>query len=128
IRLLVTYFLKKFAQHQKQAPKSISPGALSALEQYAWPGNVRELENVIQRALVVAKGEVIVLTDLPPELVANRAMPPGSAPPSESLLTSTASTPAKPGPGNSGLDLPALVQGLFSWARQDSQRKLIAAV
>src|SRR5437764_7604938 len=71
LRLLVNYFLKKFAQHQKQAVKSISPQALAALEQYAWPGNVRELENVIQRALVVAKGEVIVLTDLPPELLAN---------------------------------------------------------
>src|SRR5881397_1329146 len=60
VRLLVNYFLKKFAQHQKQASKSISPQALAALEQYSWPGNVRELENVIQRALVVAKGEVIV--------------------------------------------------------------------
>src|SRR5881396_2908698 len=45
IRLLVTYFLNKFAQHQKQAVKSISPNALAALEQYSWPGNVRELEN-----------------------------------------------------------------------------------
>src|SRR5437588_9607322 len=36
IRLLVTYFLKKFAQHQKQPLKSISPSALGALEQYPW--------------------------------------------------------------------------------------------
>src|SRR3989440_7465383 len=79
IRWLVNYFLKKFAQHQKQALKSMSPSALGALEQYSWPGNVRELENVIQRALVVAKGEVIVLTDLPPELLNNRPPIPLSA-------------------------------------------------
>src|SRR6266436_6741303 len=72
IRLLVSYFFKKFAQHQKQAPKSISPHALAALEKYAWPGNVRELENIIQRALVIAKGDVILPNDLPPELQPNR--------------------------------------------------------
>src|SRR3989449_6207174 len=72
IRLLVNYFLKKFAQHQKQAVKSISPNALAALEQYSWPGNVRELENIIQRALVIAKGDVIVPNDLPVELQPNR--------------------------------------------------------
>src|SRR6266481_8778127 len=63
IRLLVNYFLKKFAKHQKQSLKSISPPALAALERYAWPGNVRELENVIQRALVIANGDVILPND-----------------------------------------------------------------
>src|SRR5439155_3203057 len=126
IRLLVNYFLKKFAQHQKQAVKSISPNALAALEQYSWPGNVRELENVIQRALVVAKGEVIVLTDLPSELVANRPPvgPNTAAPPAEA--SAAASTmPAGP---NAGLDLASLVRGLFQWARRESQLKLIPAV
>src|SRR3954454_11984839 len=69
IRLLVNYFLKKFAKHQKQLLKSISPQALAALEKYHWPGNVRELENVIRRALVVAKGDAILLSDLPQEIV-----------------------------------------------------------
>src|SRR6476619_6049292 len=56
IRLLVNYFLRKFAQAQKQQPKSISPECLDFLERYHWPGNVRELENIVQRAIVVAKG------------------------------------------------------------------------
>src|SRR3954467_12425343 len=60
IRWLVNYFLKKFPQNQKQALKSISPHALAALEQYSWPGNVRELENVVQRATVITKGDVIL--------------------------------------------------------------------
>src|SRR5881296_1626843 len=69
IRLLVNYFLKKFAQAQNQRPKSIAPEVIRILEQYHWPGNVRELENVIQRATVVAKGDVILLNDLPREVL-----------------------------------------------------------
>ena len=41
IRLLVNYFLKKFAKNQNKPPKSISPEVIAALEQYGWPGNVR---------------------------------------------------------------------------------------
>src|SRR6478736_182633 len=37
IRLLVNYFLKKFAKDQRRSPKSISPGVIKALEQYHWP-------------------------------------------------------------------------------------------
>src|SRR6266851_8758978 len=69
IRLLVNYFLKKFAQAQNQRPKSISPEVIKILEQYHWPGNVRELENVIQRAIVVAKGDAILPNDLPLEIL-----------------------------------------------------------
>src|SRR5438552_11304035 len=65
IRLLVNYFLRKYAAGQGQRPKSISPEVVGALEQYPWPGNVRELENVIQRAIVVAKGDAILLDELP---------------------------------------------------------------
>src|SRR2546425_1191572 len=65
IPLLVNYFLRKFSA---KTPKSIAAEALSLLEQYHWPGNVRELENVIRRALVVAKGEAILASDLPNEL------------------------------------------------------------
>src|SRR6266852_127383 len=125
IRLLVSYFFKKFAQHQKQAPKSISPHALAALEQYAWPGNVRELENIIQRALVVAKGEVIVLTDLPAELVANRPVVPVAGPP---LSEAPAALPGLPAPASGSFDLPALVRSLFQWARKETQVKVIPAV
>jgi len=121
IRWLVNYFLKKFPQHQKQPLKSISPHALAALEQYSWPGNVRELENVIQRALVVAKGEVIVLTDLPPEVLANRLAIPGLPPASPAAPPAPATSPG-------AVDLPGLVRNLFQWARQDPQRKLIPAV
>src|SRR5690349_13622347 len=69
VRLLVNYFLRKLGPK----PKSIAPDALRALEQYHWPGNVRELENVMQRALVVAKGEAILPVDLPGEITQGTA-------------------------------------------------------
>src|SRR5882757_3001902 len=68
IRLLVNYFLTKFAKDQPGPPRSVAPGVLKALEKYHWPGNVRELENIVQRALVMAKGDAILLTDLPAEV------------------------------------------------------------
>src|SRR6266699_939093 len=68
IPLLVNYFLSKFARDQQRSPKSITSGVSKALEQYHWPGNVRELENIIRRALVVAKGDGILITDLPAEI------------------------------------------------------------
>src|SRR5262249_10522212 len=68
IRLLVNYFLRKMAQQQNKQPKSIAPDVLTAFERYQWPGNVRELENVVRRAIVVAKGDAILMSDLPAQI------------------------------------------------------------
>src|SRR6185369_11420984 len=127
IRLLVNYFLKKFAKHQKQAVKSISPVTLAALERYSWPGNVRELENVIQRALVISKGDVILPSDLPAELQPNRPavpIPQVSSQPD----AGAAAGPASASGSGSSFDLAGVVRGLFQWARQQSQLKLIPAI
>jgi len=43
----------------------LSPEVLTALREYGWPGNVRELQNVIERAVVLAEGPAIQLSDLP---------------------------------------------------------------
>jgi DNA-binding NtrC family response regulator len=43
---------------------------MEALQRYRWPGNVRELQNVIERAVLLGKGEVITLADLPPSVAA----------------------------------------------------------
>ena len=45
--------------------KTVSPAALRLLEQYEWPGNVRELRNVIERAIILARGDVIEAAHLP---------------------------------------------------------------
>src|SRR5271167_4787282 len=68
IPLLVNYFLKKISREQQQQPKSIAASVIKTLEKYHWPGNVRELENAIRRAIVMAKSDAILLSDLPPEI------------------------------------------------------------
>jgi DNA-binding NtrC family response regulator len=48
--------------------------ALAALERYDWPGNVRELKNVLERALVLARGDTLDVADLPLEVVSGRSL------------------------------------------------------
>jgi len=116
IRLLVNYFLKTFAKDQPGQPKSIAPGVIRALEKYHWPGNVRELENVIRRALVVAKGEAILLSDLPAEIT-------GQSP------ATGAAAPAAPVTGaGGGAGIAALARQLFQWAQRDPKLKVLPAV
>jgi len=118
IRLLVNYFLKKFAREQQQAPKSVGPGVVKALEKYHWPGNVRELENVIRRALVVAKGDAILISDLPGEVV-GVSQPGGAA-----VLVPLSAIASDVGSS----DVSGLARQLFHWARKDPKLKLIPAV
>jgi len=116
IRLLVNYFLKKFAKDQQQTPKSVGPGVVKALEKYHWPGNVRELENVIRRALVVAKGEAILTSDLPPEITG---------------LGTTASVVSGSGGAttdSSGSEIVSMSRQLFQWARRDPKLKVIPTI
>ena len=56
IPVLVWTFVDEFARTFNKKIESISRSDLAALQQYAWPGNVRELRNVIERAVIVAKG------------------------------------------------------------------------
>lgn len=67
IPLLARHFLDRYLSEHTFA-RSISAGALDCLQSYAWPGNVRELENVIQRALVLTRGDTIAPGDLPPRI------------------------------------------------------------
>ncbi|GAA0740221.1 sigma-54 dependent transcriptional regulator [Ideonella azotifigens] len=56
----------------------VSPEALACLQGYAWPGNVRELDNVVQRALVLGRGEQLEVQHLPADLTRRTA---AAAPP-----------------------------------------------
>jgi DNA-binding NtrC family response regulator len=68
IPLLVDFFIRKFAQDNRKPVREASAEALQVLEAYPWPGNVRELANVIERAVVLARGERIGLEHLPEKL------------------------------------------------------------
>lgn len=66
IPILVAHFLEKFTKREKKATVTgIARDALEVLMNYHWPGNVRELENTLERAVVLASGQEIVLDDLP---------------------------------------------------------------
>jgi Nif-specific regulatory protein len=64
IPLLAHHFLDKYAAKKKNHIKGFDKAALEALTNYSWPGNVRELENTIERAVVMARGEIITAADL----------------------------------------------------------------
>ena len=65
IGVLAEHFVGKLQSRTRSAVTAIDPGALKRLEGYDWPGNVRELENVVERALVLAEGDVLEESDLP---------------------------------------------------------------
>jgi DNA-binding NtrC family response regulator len=68
IPLLVDAFLKKCAEASKKPVRGVSESALALMMDYAWPGNVRELENVVERALTLARSDKILPEDLPPTI------------------------------------------------------------
>jgi transcriptional regulator with GAF, ATPase, and Fis domain len=59
IPALASYFLQKFSADMNQPTREFSPGAMNLLMNHDWPGNVRELENVVERAVILASGDVI---------------------------------------------------------------------
>ncbi len=74
IPALVAHFLNKTARRERREAAAMSPEALRLLTGYGWPGNVRELENAIERAVAVAKGNVVLPSDLPPEVGGSAAV------------------------------------------------------
>jgi two-component system response regulator HydG len=73
IPVLAQHFLRVYAAKNNRRLEGLSDEALGCLETYSWPGNVRELENVIERAVVLARGGNVEASDLPPS-VADRSV------------------------------------------------------
>ena len=68
ISLLSQYFLKKYSALMNKNVNKISPRAMAILKSYDFPGNVRELENIIERGVALAQGDVIEVQHLPEDL------------------------------------------------------------
>ena len=62
---LAMHFLRRFASQNGKPVTAITPDAMAALQAWTWPGNVRELENAMERAVVLARSELITLSELP---------------------------------------------------------------
>ena len=65
IPLLTQHFLKEFAAENQKTVGGITPDALDLLSAYHWPGNVRELRNVMERMVVLTRGDKLTVRDLP---------------------------------------------------------------
>ncbi len=76
IPALARHFLARAAEELGGEPKQLSAEAQKRLGQFDWPGNVRQLENACRWMTVMASGQTILETDLPPEL---NTLPPHQA-------------------------------------------------
>jgi DNA-binding NtrC family response regulator len=68
IPVLVTFFLKRYADQNRRDVRSVHREAMRLLTDHDWPGNVRELQNYIERAVVLGEGPEVLPDHLPPQL------------------------------------------------------------
>ena len=73
IPLLAEYWASRYARKVGTAIRGIDESAMAALCAYPWPGNIRELQNVVERAVILARGSVLGLGDF--ELPSPRSEP-----------------------------------------------------
>jgi two-component system NtrC family response regulator len=86
LALLAAHFLARFSLRVGKPDAGLAPAALRHLEGWPWPGNVRELQNVIERAVVLAKGDALDVGDLPLPRQELRPAEAGGGDPTEALL------------------------------------------
>jgi DNA-binding NtrC family response regulator len=70
VPLLINHFLDRFTREMGRPVRKVARQAMEVLTSYSWPGNVRELQNVVKRALVMSRGDVLIVEDLPDEIIA----------------------------------------------------------
>jgi two-component system response regulator PilR (NtrC family) len=75
LAILAGNIIARLSQAQHRAPPELGGDALAALRAYPFPGNVRELENILERALALADGDIIEAADLRLPVVASQAPP-----------------------------------------------------
>ena len=91
IPLLLEHFVKESNSQYSRNIKGFASEVMETLVSYTWPGNVRELENLVHRAVVLAKGDIIKMDDLPLEIHNN--LTPSSVKPSLGTPTPTQEAP-----------------------------------
>ncbi|MBV8764038.1 MAG: sigma-54-dependent Fis family transcriptional regulator [Hyphomicrobiales bacterium] len=75
IPALAQHFLKLATETIGKRVVGVTPAALAAMSNYHWPGNLRELQNCVERAVIVARGSAIDVSDLPRDLFEPGARP-----------------------------------------------------
>ena len=68
IPALADFFIGKFNKKLNRCISGVDDGVLELFRQYDWPGNIREMENLLERVVVMAKGTIVTLEDIPAEI------------------------------------------------------------
>jgi transcriptional regulator with GAF, ATPase, and Fis domain len=63
IPLLVEYFTRRFAEKMKKRIRKLDQNALERCKAYPWPGNIRELQNIVERAVILCRGETLTIDE-----------------------------------------------------------------
>ena len=80
IPVLLAAFTRKFTTRKGMPELQVEPGVIGALQAYAWPGNIREFQNVVERMIHSAHGQVLSLEQIPDEIVLRPRPPPSPSP------------------------------------------------
>jgi two-component system response regulator AtoC len=75
VPLLCQHFIERFEQRLGKDVAEIAPATMAVLMKHVWPGNVRELENIIERAVVLTEGPILLPEHLPPEIHSTLSQP-----------------------------------------------------
>jgi transcriptional regulator with PAS, ATPase and Fis domain len=78
IPVLTRYFITRTAQEYKRPVQGASDEVMALFAGYSWPGNIRQLRHVIERAVILAAGETLGVSDLPNEIRSAPARPAGA--------------------------------------------------
>ncbi len=108
VLLLALHFVERHAQASGRTPPTLDDGARQALLAYPWPGNVRELQNCLERAAILADGDVIGARHLHLQ---------------ESVVPAMGPPPA----ADDGLDLSGTLAEVVARAQADAERRKISA-
>jgi DNA-binding NtrC family response regulator len=69
VPMLALHFLENVVRDSGKRVEGFADDALAAMQRYNWPGNVRELQNVVERAVLLGKGPLVRIDDLPSQLI-----------------------------------------------------------
>lgn len=67
--MLVNHFIRELGEKNRKQVRGVDRSFLDALGSYHWPGNVRELENVVERAIILSRSDILNKSDLPPAVL-----------------------------------------------------------
>ncbi len=118
--VLANHFAAKFARQMGTPPQGLTPDGMAKLREYNWPGNVRELENIIERAMILARGAALasVHLDFGRRAATHSNTPSGAVP---VIVTAAPAAPVAPAGSDDG-------RSLAERLLESERKEIVAAV